>query len=68
MELTLENHDNPEAGASPPQEAEEIRGMMPTFNVWQEAQQTLAVGRAAATRARGARGEPGARRRWPWSH
>ena len=66
MELTLDDNTNPEAGVSPPQEAEEIRGMMPTFNVWQEAQQTLAVGRAAATRARGSRGEPGTHRRLPW--
>ena len=64
MELTLETNDNP-ADASPPQEADEIRGMMPTFNVWQEAQQTLAAGRAASSRSRGAHGEPGTRRRWP---
>ena len=44
-----------------------IRGMMPTFNVWQEAQQTLAAGRAAVEFARAATPVSPARGRlWPW--
>jgi hypothetical protein len=54
-------------GASPPatEEADEIRGMMPSFHVWHKAQHALAVERAVATRARNRDGERRIRRRWP---
>jgi hypothetical protein len=45
-------------------EANEIRGMMPSFHVWHRAQHALAVERAVATRARD-HDAPPKRRRWP---
>ena len=47
------------------EEAEEIRGMMPSFHVWHDAQHTIAVERALRLRALDAR-RAGAHRRWPW--
>ena len=55
-------------GGAPPaatEEADEIRGMMPSFHVWHKAQHDLAYERAVATRARHRDGEPRIRRRWP---
>jgi hypothetical protein len=49
----------------PPEESGEIRGMMPTFNVWQEAQHTLKFERAAATVARERERGAAKKRRWP---
>jgi hypothetical protein len=51
--------------AAPPEEAEEIRGMMPSFNVWQEAQHALKFERAAATVARERERAAAKKRRWP---
>jgi hypothetical protein len=81
MDLTIEDPDIPpptfterEAGESttrtdidalPPDEADEIRGMMPTFNVWQEAQHTLKFERAAATVARERERSAARKKRWP---
>jgi hypothetical protein len=71
MTLQVENHDatlgeRPVAAA----EAEEIRGMMPSFHGWHDAQHTIATERARRLhdlRARSrARREAGSRRRWPW--
>ncbi|HUP72045.1 MAG TPA: hypothetical protein VM282_03260 [Acidimicrobiales bacterium] len=59
----------PRDGARAPagDEADEIRGMMPSFHGWHEAQHALAFERAAATRARDRDGDvSGTRRRWPF--
>jgi hypothetical protein len=53
------------APAATGEEAAEIRGMMPSFHVWQRAQHDLAFERAVAARARDRNRIPGIRRRWP---
>ena len=68
MEATIENTSTTlRAGTAAPasEEANEIRGMMPSFRVWHEAQHTLASERAVSPRARDDDRERGARRRWP---
>lgn len=54
-----------DAPATPGEEADEIRGMMPSFHVWHRAQHALAVERAVATRARDEDDGPKTRRKWP---
>jgi hypothetical protein len=80
MDLTIEDQDLPPATSTagepggesptdidtlPPDEADEIRGMMPSFNVWQEAQHTLKFERAAATVARERERAAARKKRWP---
>ena len=58
----------PSDGAPAPtgEEADEIRGMMPSFHVWHKAQHDLAFERWAATRPRDRDGDEAVtRRRWP---
>ena len=55
--------DGPPAPAG--EEADEIRGMMPSFHVWQKAQHTLAFERAVASRDRDRDDKTRTRRRWP---
>jgi hypothetical protein len=53
------------APATAGEEADEIRGMMPSFHVWHKAQHALAFERAVATRERDRDDKPRTRRRWP---
>ena len=65
METAIETKKTtPQRGApSTAGEADEIRGMMPSFHVWDRAQHALADERAAAARTR--HREQAIRRRWP---
>jgi hypothetical protein len=79
MDLTIEDKDMARAASTPndapvaepvgndtaAEEAGEIRGMMPSFNVWQEAQHALKFERAAATVARERERAAARKRRWP---
>lgn len=64
MDTAIETPENGTPAAAG-DEADEIRGMMPSFHVWHKAQHALAWERAVATRARDRDGRAGIRRRWP---
>lgn len=65
MDATIEQQNTEPTDQTSPDEADEIRGMMPSFHVWQEAQHTLKFERAAATVARERAIAAAGRKRWP---
>ena len=64
MDLTTEESNTDPTDATLP-DVDEIRGMMPSFHVWQEAQHTLKFERAAATVARERALAAAGRKHWP---